>query len=381
LQGLEQFDIVCRTASINPNTIVAASPGAAGKITTVINEFLRVCPTRNTIGITGTKGKGTTSTLITKMLEAAGKDVFLGGNIGRSPLDFLADVTADSWVVLELSSFQLYDLQHSPHTAICLMVVPEHLNWHSDVDDYIAAKRQLFSHQTARDVAIYFADNQVSRQIASASPGIKLAYYAEPGVHVQDGAIIIGDTMIAKVSELRLLGAHNWQNVCAAITAVWQSTQDVAAIRSVLTTFTGLEHRLEFVREHEGVRYYDDSFGTTPGTAIVAIQAFRGPKIVILGGSDKGADYTELARIVAASNVRQVIAIGQMGDKLSDCLRQQGFTAITSGGATMTSIITACRAYAKNGDVVLLSTACASFGMFTDYKDRGTQFKAVVSAL
>src|SRR5688500_762128 len=137
LQNLEGFDVVVRTAGINPSIILAANAGLEGKITTAINEFLQVCPTKNVIGVTGTKGKGTTSTLITKLLEASGKQVFLGGNIGVSPFSFLPQLTPDSWVVLELSSFQLYDLKHSPHIGVCLLVVPEHLNWHTDMDDYI----------------------------------------------------------------------------------------------------------------------------------------------------------------------------------------------------------------------------------------------------
>lgn len=381
LKGLDQFDVIVRTAGLNPNLILAENPGVESRITTAVNEFLRVCPTKNTIGVTGTKGKGTTSTLITRMLEAAGKQVFLGGNIGRSPMDFLADLTPESWVVLELSSFQLYDISHSPHIAVCLMVVPEHLNWHSDLNDYIGAKSNLFRWQQSTDTAIYFADNETSHRIASASPGAKLTYYAEPGASVHERQIVIDNQTICSVDELRLLGEHNWQNVCAAVTAVWQVTQDVAAIRSVLTTFTGLEHRLEFVREVDGVRYYDDSFGTTPETAIVAIQALKEPKVVILGGSDKGATFDELAKVVASSNVRHAIIIGDTGPAIAEALRNEGFEHISHGGSTMPEMVAKAKDAARPGDVVLLSTGCASFGLFKDYKDRAAQFKTAVGAL
>ncbi len=382
LKNLGRFDVIVRTAGVNPSLILAANPGVKDKITTAVNEFLQVCPTKNVIGITGTKGKGTTSTLITKILEVAGKQVFLGGNIGTPPFEFLPKLTPESWVVLELSSFQLYDLQHSPHIAVCLMVVPEHLNWHSNMDDYITAKKQLFVHQAPNDIAIYFAESEVSHQIASVSSGDKIAYYDEPGAYVHDSAIMIDQTVICKTNELKLLGKHNWQNACAAITAVWQAgVHDASAIRSVLTTFTGLEHRLEFVRELDGVRYYDDSFGTTPETAQVAIEAFKEPKVVILGGSDKGATFDKLAKTVKTEKVRHAVLIGKTAPKIEKSLRSVGFTDFSSGGNTMAEIVAAAKAAAKSGDVILLSTGCASFGLFKDYKDRGNQFKTAVNTL
>ncbi|HEX8763158.1 MAG TPA: UDP-N-acetylmuramoyl-L-alanine--D-glutamate ligase [Candidatus Saccharimonadales bacterium] len=381
LNGLDRFDLIVRTAGLNPHMIIKANPGVEAKITTAINEFLRVCPTKNIIGVTGTKGKGTTSTLTAKMLEAAGHTVFLGGNIGLSPLEFLPEITPDDWVVLELSSFQLYDLKHSPHIAACLMIVPEHLNWHSDMNDYVTAKSQLFAHQAPQDIAIYFADDETSHRIASASPGKKITYYAQPGAYVADDHIVIDNQQICRVDELKMIGQHNWQNACAAATIAWQVTNDIMPLRSVLTLFSGLEHRLEFVREVNNVTYYDDSFGTTPETAIVAIEAFKQPKVIILGGSDKGASFDELARKVNDSNVRHAITIGETAPAIEAALQHAGFEDFSRGGATMSDIVAAAQAQAKTGDIVLLSPACASFGLFTDYKDRGYQFKLAVGTL
>ncbi|HEX9153744.1 MAG TPA: cyanophycin synthetase, partial [Candidatus Saccharimonadales bacterium] len=188
-------------------------------------------------------------------------------------------------------------------------------------------------------------------------------------------------TLICDVSELKLLGQHNWQNACAAVTAVWQVTQDISAIRSVLTTFTGLEHRLEFVRELNGIKYYDDSFGTTPETAIVAIQSFEQPKIVILGGSDKGTSFDELAKAVKESNVRHVLLIGDTAPQIAKSLKDAGFDAAIPGGDVMEDIVQKAHDLAQEGDVVLLSTGCASFGLFKNYKDRGNQFQTVVNEL
>jgi len=385
LQNLDQFDVIVRTAGMPRETILAENPDVAGKITSQVDEFLRVCPTQNVIGVTGTKGKGTTSTLTAKMLEAAGKKVFLGGNIGIPPLSFVGYVSADSWVVLELSSFQLSDITRSPHIGVCLMVVPEHLNWHHDMADYVLAKSHLFEYQTSDDIAIYYADSPTSIEIAEAGAGRKLPFYRSPGAWVNGNMVTIDGQEVCTTDELKLLGKHNWQNVCAAVTAVWQAgVHDIAAIRSVLTSFAGLEHRLEFVRELNGVQYYDDSFGTTPETAIVALQAFTQPKVVILGGSDKGAPYDELAQAVASSNVRKVVLIGSEGTKLNDALGRAGFHEVSSvitGSDAMAQIVSTAREAAKTGDIVLLSTGCASFDMFHDYKDRGDQFKQAVLGL
>lgn len=381
LIGLDRFDQIIRTPGLHPSKILSQNPRVRNAITSQLNLFLENCPTKNIIGITGTKGKGTTSTLTAAMLKAAGEDVYLGGNIGVPPLSFLDKLTDDSWVVLELSSFQLIDLRSSPHIAMCLMVVPEHLDWHEDFEEYIAAKQQLFIHQNSDDVAIYYAENEDSLSVADASEGVQIPYFKQPGAYIKDNEVLINDTVICKTSDIKLLGTHNQQNVCAAVTAVWQVTQDVDTIRNGITSFEGLEHRLEFVAEVDSVAYYDDSFGTTPDTAIVAIEAFTQPKVVILGGSDKGVGFASLAKTVASQAVKAVIVIGQMGPVIADELRKQGFNSIIVGADNMSDIVRQAKDAAEPGDVILLSTACASFDMFKNYKDRGDQFKAAVQAL
>ena len=383
LKNLGSFDVIVRSAGVNPDAILAENPGVKDRITTTIDTFIRICPTRYIIGVTGTKGKGTTSALIAKMLEAAGKQVFLGGNMGTSPLEFLEQISPDSWVVLELSSFQLCDIRHSPSLAVCLMVVPEHLNWHRNLQEYLDAKSQLFACQKPGDTAIYFADDERSHDIVSHSPGKKICYYAEPGAFVMDNKIVIDNAVICETSEIRLLGTHNWQNVCAAVTAVWQVIRDIPAIRSVITTFAGLPHRLEFVRTVDGVDYYDDSFGTTPETAVVAIKAFTRPKILILGGSDKGTFFDKLAVTITSQDIRHVILIGDTAGKIRAELLAAGYPAekMTLGLSRMPDIVADARAHAQNGDVVLLSTGCASFGLFKNYKDRAAQFHTAVGAL
>lgn len=385
LHNLDKFDLLVRTPALHPDDIKEANPKhpkILDKVTTNTEEFISVCPSRNIIGVTGTKGKGTTSTLIAKMLEAAGKAVYLGGNIGIPPLELLKHhITKDDWVVLELANFQLIDLKRSPKIAVCLMVEPEHMDWHKNFDEYKTAKRQLFANQTRYDTAIYFAENENSKEVVEVSPGKKIPYFSPPGAYIQNGSIFISEEEIIEASQIKLLGNHNLQNICAALTVFWQISHDKQAVRWTVSTFSGLEHRLEFVKEIKGVKYYDDSFGTTPETAVVAIEAFNEPKVVILGGSDKKGRYDKLAKTVKNHNVRKAILIGDTAPTIEKALKAEGFKGIVHGEKQMDKIVKQAKKEAKKGDIVLLSTGCASFGLFKNYKDRGEQFKQAVQAL
>lgn len=373
---LEAFDLVAATPSVRRDRLTKAK-----QITSVIREFMPRCPAP-IIGITGTKGKGTTTTLIAKILEAAGKQVFVGGNIGTPPLDFLDKIEPQDYAVLELSSFQLMDIDRSPQTAVCLMIAPEHLNWHADMDEYVQAKANIFRFQKPGDLAVYNAQNHYSTEIAGLSKGIKLPYLDQLGVHIDGEVIKFQDTVICQVSDVALIGRHNLENVCAAVAATWRIVgENPAPILEAIKSFTGLEHRLELAGVIDGVEYYDDSFSTTPETAIAAIQAFAQPKLLILGGSDKQSNYRELAKTVASSNIRSVIVIGEMADQITSDLKAAGFDYIIEGPTTMTEIVQTAKASARPGDVVLLSPACASFGLFRDYKDRGDQFKQIVKSI
>jgi len=389
LEGLDHFDLIVRSAGLNPRLITAANPDAPNildKVTTSVNEFMQVSPSRNIIGITGTKGKGTTSTLIMKMLEAAGHTVHLGGNIGIAPLDMLqGGIRPDDWVVLELSSFQLTDLKHSPPYAICLMVEEEHLNWHDDMDDYLNAKKQLFAHQAEDNVAVFCATNRYSAAIAQASPGLVIPYMSSPGAEViEEKKIVIDGQAICDVSEIRLLGKHNWQNVCAALTMVWNITQDVAALHRAITDFMGLPHRLEMVREVDGVHYYNDSFSSAPGATVAALEAIPGHKVMIIGGLDKGLDLNELARSVLMhqKEIRRVIIIGEIGPRLVTTLQAHAFTNFDIlKHVAITDIVKHARETAQSGDKVVFSPGTSSFDMFKDFEDRGLKYKDAVNAL
>jgi UDP-N-acetylmuramoylalanine--D-glutamate ligase len=384
LKDLGRFDVIMRTAGMHPKVILEQNPGVEGKITTTVDEFLRTSPTKNIIGVTGTKGKGTTCMLTVKMLEAAGKKTFLGGNFGVSPFEFYDQLTPDSWVVLELSSFMLYDIKHSPHIGVCLMVQPEHLDWHGDFTDYSRSKANLFRWQNEQDVAIYYAESVASHKIASTSPGRKIAFYDEPGAYIHDNKVMIDQTVLCDVSELKLLGQHNWQNVCAAVTAVWQVGQIQDAIRQVLTTFSGLPNRLEMVREFEGVRYYNDSFASDPYATEAAIAAIPGTKVVIVGGFERMLPLEQFALTVKQhdKDIRTLILIGASAKRVATALQANGFDKFKlSPAKTMTDIVAEAHAHAREGDAVLLTPGFASFDMFKNFEDRGRQFKEAVHKL
>jgi len=387
LEGIDKCDKIVYqpTSYFNLKKMFGQRQDFWPKTTTAYDIFFENCPTKNIIGVTGTKGKGTTSTLIYEMLQADNKTAHLGGNIGTPILEILPAIKQDDWVVWELANFQLKTASYSPHIGVCLMITPEHLDWHPNFEDYIGAKSNLFRHQAKDDIAIYFADNKYSQQIAGVSPGIKIPYFATPGARISpDGKVVAGPegTEIINKSHIKLMGEHNLQNVCAAITAFWQVSQNADACRKILTSFTGLEHRLEFVRELGGVKYYDDSFGTTPDTVVVALKAIAEPAVLILGGHDKGLDYKSLIDVITSEEkVRHVITIGQIGPLLAQMLREKQFNYITEGLNTMPEIVAEARLVAEPGDAVLLSCGTSSFGLFKDYKDRGNQFKTAVRAL
>lgn len=375
-RDLYGFDLVVRTASLPPHYIETD-----GKIWSSTNEFMARCPAQ-VIGVTGTKGKGTTSSLIASILKAAGFTVHLVGNIGKPPLDVLHEIKPDHIVVFEMSSFQLWDLERSPHVAVVLMIEPDHLDVHADFKDYIRAKSNIRRYQTANDVCFYHPSNKWSEKIAKSSVlGDRIRYDARDagGVYAEQGEFRVQGETICSVSELSLPGAHNIENACAAISAARVFTLHETAIAAGLCAFEGLPHRLKFVREVRGVKYYDDSIATTPGSAIAALQAFAEPKIIILGGSAKGAVYDSVVRECKQRQAR-VVAVGQTGRLIAKLCRTAGVDVVEPEGG-MSAIVAACKLIAPPQSVVILSPASASFDMFKNYSDRGDQFVRAVKAL
>lgn len=357
--SLDGFDLVVRSPGIDPRKLPYGN-----RLWSATNEFFAKCPAP-IIGVTGTKGKGTTCSLITSILRAAGRTVHLVGNIGTPALQELPKIRPDDIVVFELSSFQLWDLKRSPHVAVVLMIEPDHMNVHKDMDDYVAAKSNIATNQTVDDTIIFNRNNQLSKQIAAASKGKKVEY---------PFAI---DEFTASI---KLPGAHNQENAAAAIAAVRGFGVGDDAIRQGLSAFEGLPHRLEKVRELDGVTFYNDSFSSAPSATVAAVKSFTQPEIIIVGGTDKGADFSELhTALQEATNVKMVILIGEIRHKLADILHDINYEI--SDVRTMAEVVSVARSYAASGDVVILSPACASFDMFKSFYDRGDQFREVVKSL
>lgn len=370
---LNGFDLVIRTPGLSPSKITTD-----GKIWSATNEFFAHCPAP-IIGVTGSKGKGTTSSLIAGILRAAGKTVHLLGNIGVPALGVLPNITEDDIVVYELSSFQLWDLERSPQVAVVLYIEPDHLDVHTDFNEYVEAKAQITTSQSTVDRAVYNATNPIATQIAKRSVGQLLPYPSVRGVHVQDGSFYYGDQILCSLDNLLLVGRHNQDNACAAITATWPWVQDPIVIAEGLRSFDGLPHRLKFVGEVDSVKYYDDSIATTPGSAIAAINSFDERVTIILGGHDKGGDMTELIQQCHEKQV-SVVAIGKNRQKIAELCAKYGVECGVEPG-DMLAIVRRAAIEAERGSVVILSPAAASFDMFKNYADRGEQFIAAVSNL
>ena len=372
---LQGYDIVMRTAGLAPRKIKTD-----GKIWSATNEFFAKCPA-TIIGVTGSKGKSTTVSLIASILREAGKKVWLLGNIGEPSLDVLHDIKNDDMVVYELSSFQLWDLEKSPHIAVVLFIEQEHLDVHTDIDEYVNAKSNITRYQSTDDLLVYNQLNQYASRIAAISKAQKIGYTDEKSAHVKEDNFYYGEQKICSIKALQILGKHHLDNTCAAIDAIWNYTSDCSVIEKGLRSFYGLPHRLQFVAEVNGVKYFDDSIATTPTSAIAALRTFDCPKVIILGGSSKGSDFSGLAEELKLHDVKAIL-IGDEAVNISKACDQAGFTGYEiMDNPTAVKIVNRAQKLAKEGSVVLLSPASASFGLFKNYADRGDQFSAAVRAL
>ena len=397
LTDIDRFDIIVRTPGMSLRIPELTALQTSGKeVTSATKLFFSLCPA-HIIGVTGTKGKGTTSTLIAEMLKTSGRPVWLGGNVGVPLLSKIPDIQKTDFVVLELSSFQLEDLHASPHIAVVLRTTQEHLanqdklatNFHESRDSYVESKKSIVRRQTGADIAILNADDPTSRSFAadtearvlyfSRSDYTSAAYVREHAVYIHDGESV---QKVAGSGDIHLRGEHNLDNIAAASLAALAAGATLTAVRTAARSFKGLEHRLETVRSVRGVTYINDTFSTVPETAIAALESFTEPVILIAGGSEKGSDFTELGREIVGRRVKVLIVIGKMTDRIVAAAGKAGFTGkVITGLTDMHGIVRRASEEASDGDVVLLSPACASFDMFINYKERGKLFKHEVALL
>jgi len=369
--GLSGFEFVVRSPGVYrfiPEIVEAESRGV--EITSAIKIFFEECPAK-IIGVTGTKGKGTTSTLIYEILKSAGKDVYLSGNIGKPYLGLLPALKEDSWVVLEMSSFQLMDMKVSPHISVVLNITEDHLDWHKDRNEYVSAKANIVKYQSQSDFAVVNEEYETSRNFANLTKAMSTLFSK--------------DKLEAKFKEgLLLRGEHNLENIAAAVTVGKCIGVSEETILETVRNFKGLEHRLELVAEVDGKTFYNDSFATGPQPTIAAVNSFTEPETLILGGSDKGLDYKELGNAIAAKgNVKSVIVIGDTRKKISEALDGEGagINILDLEYSPMDEIVKKAFEITPDGGVIVLSPGAASFDMFENYKDRGVQFKNSVAKL
>jgi len=367
LKYLKNFDLIVRSPGVYrylPEIIKAEKEGV--EITSSLKIFFDKCPGK-IIGVTGTKGKGTTSTLIYEILKSAGKDVYLVGNIGKPYLELIPKLTSESIVIMELSSFQLIDLTKSPHIAVVLNVTLDHMDWHKDKKEYIEAKKNIVKYQTENDYAVINSEYDVPRSFSGLTKGKVILFNRE-------------DLEDKYKEDLLLRGGHNLENIAAAVNAAKIIGVDEDVILSSVRSFKGLEHRLELVGEVGSVTFYNDSFATSEQPTIAAINSFTEPETLILGGSDKGLDFTLLRKAIEKkANVKNLILIGEIGVKIGEGIN--GKNIVNLGKTPMTGIVQKAFEITPKGGVVILSPAAASFDMFENYKDRGMQFKKAVKSL
>ena len=339
------------------------------------------------LAITGTNGKTTTTTLLGEIMKRAAESVFVVGNIGTPYTGIAARTGDDSVIVAEMSSFQLETI-HSfrPKVSAILNITPDHLNRHHTMEAYIAAKERIAENQTSEDWCVLNYEDEVLRAFGE-SIRPKVLYFSSRrklnrGIYLDGDQIICnidGEIPVCRTSELQILGTHNYENVMAAVAMAYVYGVPMDTIRETLKKFKGVEHRIEFVAEKNGVAYYNDSKGTNPDAAIRGIQAMNRPTVLIGGGYDKDSSYEEWIRAFDGK-VKKLVLLGATREKIAETARRMGFTEIVMADS-FEEAFAKCVEYACPGDAVLLSPACASWGMFKNYEERGDKFKELVDQL
>ncbi len=392
LRGLDA-DVVFRTPGMRPDVPELLEAKARGAvITSEMEAFFAVCPCP-ILGVTGSDGKTTTASVIAELLKAEGRRVWLGGNIGRPLLADAEEMTPDDLAVLELSSFQLMDMPYSPQVAVLTNLAPNHLDVHRDMAEYIASKENIYLHQSARDTAIFNADNAITRDLSGKAVGRARLFSRQEevadGAFVRGGAIWLrdaaGEREVLPLADIRLPGWHNVENYMAALLAVDGLVRD-ETVRRVAREFAGVEHRIEFVRELHGVRYYNDSIATSPTRTIAGLRAFPQKVVLIAGGYDKHIPFAPLAPEVV-EHVKTLILCGATADAIERAVvESEAYETAAERPRILRckdlrEAVDAAYFCAESGDVVTLSPACAAFDGYANFMERGRAYKEMVKRL
>jgi len=388
---LKGFDIIFRSPSCMPNRLELVKEVENGAILTSEIEMLMKMFPGKIIGVTGSDGKTTTTSLIYEIMKKAGYNCYLGGNIGIPLFTRLNEMLPEDVLVLELSSFQLMDMDVSPDISVITNVTPNHLDIHSSYEEYIDAKKKIFENQTESGIVVLNYDNEITRKLASLANGKVKLFSSE--TKLDNGIILDGEIIkkcedrvrkhILNTREVKLRGKHNFENICTAIAAT-EGLVDMNTIVEAVTEFNGVEHRLEFIREINNVKWYNDSIGSSPTRTIAGLNSFDEEIVLIAGGYDKNLDYMPLAKPIV-NKVKTLILIGQTSEKIYNAVKeelenQNKFMDIHFCDDLKQTVILANR-YSKPGQIVLFSPASASFDMFKNFMERGEKFKEIVNNL
>ena len=388
LDALDE-DIIFRTPGLHPNhPALTAVRARGGEVTSEMELFFRVCPCK-IIGITGSDGKTTTTTLTYEFLKHAGYTCHLGGNIGKPLLPEVDTMQPDDLAIVELSSFQLMEMQYSPYIAAITNLTPNHLDYHKDFDEYVQAKTSIYTHQKEGERLVLNVDDPVTRtleigrghDIRTCSKVVK----PENGVYLREGVIYIADNgqdrVLMNAEDIRIPGAHNVSNVMMAAAIVQGLCKDEDIVQ-VAKTFGGVEHRIEFVRELDGVRYYNDSIASSPTRTIAGLNSFAQKLILIAGGYDKHIPYDVLGEPIC-QHVKTLLLTGATAPKIRACVEQAAGSEKPEiiDVPDLAAAVRTANAIAQPGDVVILSPASASFDCFRNFMERGERFKELVHGL
>ena len=386
LEGLEA-DVVFRTPGMRPDLpqIRRLTEGGA-QLTSEMEAFFEVCPCTR-IAVTGSDGKTTTTTLIAKILEHAGKKVWIGGNIGQPLLPLAKEMSPEDFAVVELSSFQLMTMTSSAEVAVVTNLAPNHLDVHKSMEEYIAAKENVYLHQSPSGKLVVNMDNAITHSFVGKAKGRVEEFsrlgIPENGVYLQDGTIYRNGKKIMDAADIRIPGVHNIENYMAAACAVEGFASD-ADIDAVARSFGGVEHRIELVRELDGVRYYNDSIASSPTRTIAGLHSFDRRVILIAGGYDKHIPFDALGPEVCA-HVKLLILCGATADKIRAAV--EGTPEYVPGQPEIVTVqslgdaVELAHTRAQRGDIVTLSPACAAFDQFKNFMVRGESYKRMVAAL
>lgn len=391
LNKLKGFDLILRSPSCLPTIPELEEETNRGAIvTTEVELLMKMCPAQ-IIGVTGSDGKTTTTTLISEILKKAGYNCYVGGNIGTPLFTKLHEIMPDDKVVLELSSFQLMGMEVSPSISVITNITPNHLNVHKDYEEYIEAKKNIFKYQDRDGITILNYDNEITRSCSAEVRG-KVIFFSSKE-KLDNGYIVDDDVIkecedklrkhIVSAKELTIRGKHNYENICAAIAAT-KTLVDISTAIEVIKTFPGVEHRIEFVKEINGVKWYNDSASSTPSRTISGLNAFDEEIVLIAGGADKNLDYTPVAKPIL-DKVKTLILMGQTSGKIFDAVKEEEEKENKEINIYMVNnlsqAVILAKRYSVPGQVVLFSPASTSFDMFKNMYDRGQKFKGIVNKM